>query len=306
MTQSSPSWPLCLVLSLGACGAPRSTGPEPLPQAAPGATDAAAARKSGAPPAPEPWHAPGRTLPGVTARCEPWYLLEVGPYKYENDTWGSKKAQGKWEQCVLTRDAGGKTEVGWTWNWPGNDPSIFAYPEIIFGWKPWSGGKPSDPRFPMRVGDVRKLALHYEVETEATGSYNLAPEIWLIENAEWSQLADPKLITTEVMFWLDYTGTTNPAGKVVGTPTIDGVTYELWKEDKMGVDANGKGWMLLSFKSPRVVHKGTLSIDAFLRHLVAAKLVKEEERVASIEFGNEIAGGSGTTWVKRYEIEVGP
>jgi hypothetical protein len=292
------------VLLLAGC-VPRSVPTaEPTAPAEPAAAPATAS--AGPSTAPEPWHAPGKSLPGVVARCNEWATIEVGPYRYENDTWGSKKAKGKWEQCVLSREVSGKTELGWTWNWPGNDPSIFAYPEIIFGWKPWSGGKPSDPRFPLRVGDVKKLALTYEVETDASGSYNLAPEIWLIEKAEWSELANPKLITTEVMFWMEYAGTTTPAGKVVGTLTIDGVTYELWKEDKMGVEANGKGWMLLTFKSPKPARQGTLAIDAFLRHLVGAKLVSPDERVASIEFGNEIAGGTGTTWVKRYEISVEP
>lgn len=295
-----------IALMLIGCGTQRAPQPEPARE--PSTHLAPPAReRSAAPAAPEPWQAPGKFEPGVTARCDAWATVEVGPYRYENDTWGSKKAQGKWEQCVLERTVGGNKELGWTWNWPGNDPSIFAYPEIIFGWKPWSGGKSSDARFPLRVGDVKKLALHYEVEIEANGSYNLAPEVWLIENtADFSELSNPKLITTEVMFWMDYTGTTNPAGKLVGTPTIDGVTYELWKDDKMGVQANGKGWMLLSFKSPKIQRKGTVSIDAFLRYLVTAKLAKNEERVASIEFGNEIAGGSGTTWVKRYEIEVRP
>jgi hypothetical protein len=295
----------CLVLVLVGCAA--QPAPEPARHASP--VEPALSPASGqnaVPRKPEPWHAPGSSLPGVDARCTEWASIEIGPYKYENDTWGSKKAQGKWEQCVLKREVDGKTELGWTWNWPGNDPSIFAYPEIIFGWKPWSGGKPSDPRFPLRVSDVRKLSLHYEVETEASGSYNLAPEIWLIENTEWSELANPKLITTEVMFWMDYAGTAQPAGKLVDTLVVDGSKFELWKEDKMGVEANGKGWMLLSFKSATIQRKGTLNIHAFLAELVTRKLVKPDERVASIEFGNEIAGGSGTTWVKHYAIEVAP
>jgi hypothetical protein len=295
---------LSLAFLVVGCAAPRAPDPVQPATPAPQVTPPAAAERNTAPSAPEPWHAPGSSLPGVDARCSEWASIEVGPYRYENDTWGSGKARDKWQQCVLTREVGGKAEHGWTWNWPGNDPSIFAYPEIIYGWKPWSGGKSSDPRFPLKVSDVQKLALHYEVETDASGSYNLAPEIWLIENAEASTLADPKLITTEVMFWLDYAGTAKPAGQLVDKIAIDGVTYELWKEDKMGVQSNGKGWMLLSFKSPHIQRKGTLNVGAFLSHLVAKKLVRTDEKVASIEFGNEIAGGTGTTWVKRYEIEV--
>ena len=181
---------------------------------------------------------------------------------------------------------------------------MFAYPEIEFGWKPWSGGKSTDARFPLKVSALPHLALNYEVETQANGSYDLAPEVWLIDSPGGSQAADPKSITTEVMFWMDYAAGARPAGQVIETVTLDGLAYELWKEDNIGVAANGKGWRLLSFKSPTIRHQGTISIDTLLKHLVALKLVNPEDYLASVEFGNEVMGGSGTTWVKRFDVQV--
>lgn len=248
--------------------------------------------------------APGKSAPGVEANCTAWAMVSDGPYRHNNNVWGRDKAKGKSEQCLLSRNVDGRVERGWTWQWPGFDPSVFAYPEIEFGWKPWSGGKSTDPRFPLRVADVKQLLLNYEVETNATGSFDLAPEIWLMKGKS-SDAANPKLITTEVMFWMDYAEGARPAGKVIETPTFDGVSYELWKEDKIGESANGQGWMLLSFKSPHVQRKGTISIHTLLDYLVKKQLVNPEEYVASVEFGNEVMGGSGTTWVKRFDVEVG-
>jgi hypothetical protein len=250
--------------------------------------------------------APGKAGPGVTANCQPDATHMTGPYRYDNNQWGSNKAKGKGEQCLLTRQFAGHTEHGWTWNWPGFDASVFAYPEIEFGWKPWTGGKSTDSRFPMKVRDLPRVALNYEVETIANGSYDLAPEVWLIEGPLGSEAANPKSITTEVMFWMDYAEGARPAGKMIEKPILDGTEYELWKEDSIGKDANGKGWVLLSFKSPTIQRKGTLGIDTLLRHLVGLKLVNPNDYLASVEFGNEVMGGSGTTWVKRFEIEVGP
>jgi hypothetical protein len=248
--------------------------------------------------------APGKSAPGVTANCDAWSTAVVGPYKFENNVWGSKKSQAPFEQCLLTRQGARGTEHGWTWNWPGFDRTVFAYPQILFGWKPWSGGKPTDARFPLRVADARHVALHYEVETQAEGSYNLAPEIWLMEGGESSTKADPRRITAEVMFWMDYKAGARPAGEIISTPTLDGVTYELWKADEIGDKGDGKGWLLLSFKSPTTQHTGTVSIHKMLEHLVEAKLVDANHYVASVEFGNEVMGGSGTTWVKRFEVDV--
>ncbi len=264
------------------------------------ASPAAAAAVSGA------GSAPGAAAPGVSADCKAWSTLNEGAYRYNNNQWGHDKAKGKSEQCLLSRQVDGRTERGWSWSWPGFDPSVFAYPEIEFGWKPWSGGPSTDARFPLRVSDVHKLALHYAVETQASGSFDLAPEIWLTKSGEATTAPNPKLITTEVMFWMDYAEGARPAGQVIETPTFDGVTYELWKEDNIGKDANGQGWMLLSFKSPTVQRQGTISIDTLLRHLVEKKLVDPSEYVASVEFGNEVMGGTGTTWVKRFDLEVSP
>src|SRR5437868_974127 len=43
-------------------------------------------------------HAPGKDGPGVTANCNAWTTQWVGPYRYNNNQWGSKKAKAKAEQ----------------------------------------------------------------------------------------------------------------------------------------------------------------------------------------------------------------
>jgi len=245
--------------------------------------------------------APGRGLADARADCNHWATITSGRYRYENNVWGMKKATGKFEQCLLSRERNGKKEIGWTWSWPGFDPSVFAYPEVVVCWKPWSGAT-SDQRFPILVSAVKTMTLEYEVETEVTGSYNLAPEIWLTDTAR----PNPKSITTEVMFWMDYTEGARPAGSIVDHVDLNGTSYELWREDSIGVDANGKGWRLLTFKSPARKLKGQIDIAALLRHLTTANLANVSDYVASVEFGNEVMGGTGTTWLKHFDVHVAP
>jgi len=237
--------------------------------------------------------------------CQAWSMHHDGRYRYENNVWGSKKAKGKFKQCLLTRQRDGKTELGWSWDWPGFDPSVFAYPEVVVGWKPWSGGATTDPRFPLKVSDVHTLTLDYEVESEVTGSYDLAPEIWLT-SAGASAKPNPQSITTEVMFWMDHTEGARPAGQIVDEVPLNGVKYELWREDSIGVDANGKGWRLLSFKSPQKQLKGSIDIAALVRYLVEKQLAAPSDYLASVEFGNEVMGGTGTTWIRQFDLKVAP
>jgi hypothetical protein len=244
---------------------------------------------------------PGKSAAGVTANCADWATQMEGPYRYENNIWGYAKARGGFEQCLLQRTVQGREERGWTWNWPGFDPSVFAYPEIIFGWKPWSGGPPTDSRFPLKVASIQQLSLHYHVETEATGTYNLAPEIWLTRSGRWTSNPNPSLISAEIMFWMDYAGNAQPGGKLVDRPTIGNLSYELWHADNFG---SGGKWTYLALKSTEIRHQGSIDLLAVLRHLAGRGLISAEHYVASIEFGNEVMGGSGTTWIKRFAIEA--
>jgi hypothetical protein len=250
-------------------------------------------------------NAPGKYEAGVSSTCNNGYSVADGPYRYENNQWGSGKSQGPFEQCLLERTVAGKKQRGWSWSFPGTDSSVFSYPEIIFGWKPWTGGKTTDPHLPTRIGDFKKLTLVYEIESQITGSYNLAPEVWVINRNVKNGAPAPSAITAEVMFWLDSGGVAQPGGSPVGSYVVHGESYELWKQD----GANGSGasiaqWRLLSFKRAAPLLKGSLDIPAFMRILVDEKLVDPGQYVATVEFGNEVTGGVGTTWVKQFEVQT--
>jgi hypothetical protein len=249
--------------------------------------------------------APGAAAANVTSHCNDGYAVADGPYRYENNQWGRGKAQGPFEQCLLSRDVGGRTERGWSWSFPGTDSSVFSYPEIIFGWKPWTGGKTTDPRLPSRVGDFKKLIVVYDVESQISGSYNLAPEVWLTNRAVKNGAPSPSSITAEVMFWMDSGGIARPGGAHVADFVVGGAPYELWQQD----GANGSGassaeWRLISFKRTTPQLNGTIDIPAFMRVLVEQQLVDPNHYISTIEFGNEVTGGSGTTWIKHFEVQT--
>jgi Glycosyl hydrolase family 12 len=253
----------------------------------------------------EAHHAPGKFGSGVSSECNNGYAIADGPYRYENNQWGRDKSQGPYEQCLLKRTVNGKQERGWTWNFPGTDSSVFSYPEIIFGWKPWTGGKTTHPHLPTRVGDFKKLTLIYEVESQITGSYNLAPEVWLTKRSVKNGPASPSSISAEIMFWVDSGGVARPGGDVVANLELNGQAWELWQQDGAAGDAkSGASWRLLSFKSATPQLKGVIDIPAFMRELVSRQLVDPNHYIATVEFGNEVTGGTGTTWVKHFEVQT--
>ena len=240
---------------------------------------------------------------GTASLCMDGDQMRSGPYVYENNQWGKAKARGPFSQCLLRRTVDGVPQHGWTWDWPGFDASVFAYPEVIYGWKPWSGGRSTDPKLPMKVTDIQTMKMIFDLDLQASGGYNLAPETWLTSTGEASARPAPDRITTEVMFWLDHSRT-QPAGEFLEKLTVDGCDYQLWKLDNMGDTGNGKGWTYYAFMSATAQNKGTLDIRKFVQYLLSKNYIAPENFVASIEFGNEVAGGKGTAWLKEYSVVV--
>src|SRR5215471_18320290 len=66
--------------------------------------------------------APGKSASGVSSYCTDGWMAERGSYQYLNNMYAKAKANGPYEQCLLTRERDGRTELGWTWSWPGFDP----------------------------------------------------------------------------------------------------------------------------------------------------------------------------------------
>lgn len=252
------------------------------------------------------WHAPGRLVAGVESNCNNGYTVGDGPYVYENNQWGSGKSKGRFEQCLLERTVSGKKQRGWSWNFPGTDSSVFSYPEVIFGWKPWSGGKTTHPSLPVRISDLRKLTVVYDVDSEVNGSFNLAHEVWVTRRGVKNGAAAPESISAEVMFWVDYGGVAQPAGaRIAQGLEIGGDKYDLWSLDNANASgAAAVSWRLISFQLLEPNLHGSLDIPAFMRVLVERNLVDPAHYIASVEFGNEVMGGVGTTWINHFEVQT--
>ncbi|GGJ47155.1 RICIN domain-containing protein [Deinococcus roseus] len=231
--------------------------------------------------------------------CEEYATLNSGPYKYVNNTWGSFKTSG-WKQCLQERTVNGVKQYGWNWNWPGYDPSVYAYPEIIFGWKPWDNAPSTDARFPMAVNGMKNVILNWDVEATRSGHYDFAPEIWLTRSPG-AGTARPGDIATEIMVWLDYDSAANPAGSRVAGTTIDGVYYDIYKTHMSG---NGASWEYITYKGPARRNAGSLNFKNFIQDSVNRGYTSNSYYLSGIEFGDETSGGSGNIWVKGLSVNV--
>jgi len=287
-------WLPCAVFS---CQSPPAPGHAP---------ESAAARvtdvRTDAKVEPHSARAPGKGQAGVASNCINYSTTIDGPFQYQNNMWAQDKATGPYEQCVLSQKIDGKTRLGWTWNWHGFEELGFGYPEIIFGWKPWQPTT-TDPRLPMRIADLRKLAVRYAVATENEGKINLSFSMFLTDSGAVSG-PNPLAIVAEIVVWLDYPEGAKPIGTLVDKSRVVGVDYQLWHAPDHGDRGDKKGWDLFFFSGPRSQLRGTVALDAFLALLGKRGLIGQDRFLASVEFGNELLSGSGTTWVEDFDVAL--
>jgi hypothetical protein len=100
------------------------------------------------------------------------------------------------------------------------------------------------------------------------------------------------------MIWLDRQGGLSPGGAFSERVSLDNSTYAVYVGDHWG-----DGWKYIAFVSaePQLGAR-TLDLVSFLSYLREKNLITGNEYLASVEFGNEVATGSGETIVKRYEV----
>lgn len=248
---------------------------------------------------------PDAALP---AACKAWGEPSadrlVGAQRFLMNPWGQSKTQSRFEQRFVERRHDGRRQHGWYWYWPGLDRTVFAYPEVLIGWKPWSGGATTDTRLPIQVADAQALVVDYAVETRATGSYNLAISTWLSDVHAASSLARPELITTEIMVWPDYSPGATPPGRFMGEAALAGSPYELWLDRQHGSRFRGDraGWTVLTLRGVGGSVAGQLPFGEMLADLVTRGLVRGDDYVTCVELGNELMGGAGTTFAETFTI----
>lgn len=224
-----------------------------------------------------------------------------------NNMWNRASAgPGAWRQCLQMRQREGRSEYGWFWKWPAKD-GLYAYPELLVGRSPWQPTPTNDTRFPRRVADTRALNIDYEVESRSKGKKNLAVEFWLTNTPPVDGQQDIRSIKTELMIWSD-------ASDDIGAPTrnpkitvdIDGMTWAVQIEPGWGDGSGGSSnkWTLITYYAMKNTSSIRYDARKFLADAMSRGLVDANDYLWGVELGNEIISGSGSTWIKRFQLHV--
>ena len=215
--------------------------------------------------------------------------IPFGASLVQNNTWGWNHP-GEIPPQSISGPPG--DPVGWTWDWPGADASkVIAYPEVIFGKKPWSAASTS-PLLPAKISALGSVMVNYAIDVNATGVFNTAFDLWITNTVQAGEAS----IRTEIMIWVKRNGL-NPAGgssQLFDTPYGQMRLYE----------ANFDHWKYLAFVFENEIPAANLDLKFFFDFLIEAGRLNPQHFLASIEFGNEIAFGSGTATLNAFSVTV--
>ena len=258
---------------------------------------------AGCEPAKEPLST-GFDATDVSTYCRDWAKLQNADFLYENNVWGQGAISREDRlQCLLKRVVDGKAQYGWRWQWPRGSGEVKAYPEVIYGYKPWFTFS-TTPDLPRRISAIDELTVAYDIEMQARGRYNLAFDIWVTS----SDRPTPSDITHEIMIWVgERTRAWEPyPGKRVKRVTIGDAAYDLYvKPDAEWLTEHGApNVVYIAFNARAARLSGDIDLKEFLDYLTDNGHLPAEGYVASVELGNEVMHGTGELWLKSYDISV--
>jgi len=226
-------------------------------------------------------------------QCGDWARIDIGRYFISNNMW-NKGALTDYAQCIRGETTQEPVRGGWRWTWPTGQSDVKAYPEIVYGWKPWES-RSTTPALPQQINALQTLRVTYDFDIAATGRYNTAFDLWITNAATPTE----NTITREVMIWIDYQDWHIPAGEFMGNIMIDGEEYAFYNGH-----VSHANWTYSAFVKVTPQHTGTSNLRDFLTYLAQEQYLSSDEYIASIEFGNEIIEGTGVTTIRSYAIEI--
>ena len=240
----------------------------------------------------------------VVSLCDDWARLRDAALLYENNVWNDAGVGRETRrQCLLQRVVDGKAQYGWSWQWPRGSGEVKAYPEVVFGHKPWHPASTTGS-LPRRMSAIDELAVAYRVAMQARGRYNLAFDIWVTNSGR----PTPSAITHEIMIWVgDRARAWEPSpGNRVNRVTIGDAAYDLYIRPRAEWltehGAPNVAYIAFNARTPRL--DGGIDLKDFLDYLTENGHLTADAYVASVELGNEVMHGSGEVWLERYEISV--
>jgi hypothetical protein len=146
--------------------------------------------------------------------CTQYGTTTQGNYTIMNNRWGTSATQ-----CInVTTNGFQIVQQDGTGNLSG---APVSYPAIYAGCH-YSNCSPST-NMPIQISTIGSANTSVSVTYPGSGTYDAAYDIWLNADTNVTGVQD-----TEIMIWLNHTGSIQPIGSNTGTATLGGHSWAVW------------------------------------------------------------------------------
>ncbi|RLP92821.1 glycosyl hydrolase family 5 [Micromonospora sp. BL4] len=209
-----------------------------------------------------------------TQICEQYGSTVIqGRYVVQNNRWGTTA-----QQCINVTDTGFEitTQNGSS---PTNGAPT-AYPSVFFGCH-YTNCSPGT-NLPIQVSQISSATSSINYRYVSGATYNASYDIWLDPTPRRDGVNQ-----MEIMIWLNRQGSIQPIGSVVGTTTLAGRTWEVWR------GSNGSN-NVISYVAPSPITSLNFSVLDFINDVRNRGAITNSWYLTSIQAGFEPwQGGAG-------------
>jgi len=226
--------------------------------------------------------------PGVPAQadvsiCDQYGSTTIqGRYVVQNNRWGTSATQ-----CINVTSTGFRitTQQG---SAPTNGAPL-SYPSVFLGCH-YTNCSPGST-LPMQVSRIRSAtsSINYRY---VGGTYNASYDIWLDPTPKTNGVNQ-----MEIMIWFNRQGSIQPIGSVVGTTTIGGRSWQVWR------GSNGAN-NVISYVAPSAITSWSLSVLDFINDVRARGAITTSWYLTSIQAGFEPWNGGVGLAVENFSASV--
>jgi chitodextrinase len=195
-----------------------------------------------------------------------------GRYVVQNNRWGASTPQ-----CIDVTANGFTITQAQHNNATNGAPA--SYPSLFVGCH-YTNCSPGT-NLPMQVSQISSATSSINYTYVGGATYNASYDIWLDPTPRRDGQNG-----TEIMIWFNRQGSIQPIGSVVGTATVGGRTWEVWR--------GNPGWNVISYVAPSPISSWNFSVLDFINDTRNRGIITNSWYLTSIQAGFEPwIGGTG-------------
>ncbi|MEH1165440.1 cellulose binding domain-containing protein [Micromonospora sp. CPCC 205539] len=209
----------------------------------------------------------GGSASADTQICEPFGSTVIqSRYVVQNNRWGTSA-----QQCINVTGTGFEITTQNGSNPTNGAPT--AYPSVFLGCH-YTNCSPGT-NLPIQVSQISSATSSIAYRYVSGATYNASYDIWLDPTPKRDGVNQ-----MEIMIWLNRQGSIQPIGSPVGTATLAGRTWEVWR-------GNNGGNNVISYVAPSPISSLNFSVLDFINDVRNRGAITNSWYLTSIQAGFE-------------------